>query len=478
MSDIRSLALSRAYELVEAGKPEEARTVLEPILINDRDNADAWWIYAHSVTDPAEARHALGNVLRVNPNYPGAADLMRTLEMQFPPEISEPEVAASTPAFSDMEPDFVAGESFWGDEEPSGGAEMGKRRRSLLPVAIVTGIIVLLVIILVLILPSLTGGTTPTQTPAQIAGDSTPTTGIILPPTVEVTEQVVTQELTPIQPAETEATLSLIATISGEPPTPEVEVVTVEASPEETELVATPSLARQTTRPTVVPTDDDVEVTSVAQSATEESTGEAATPVALAASPRATIDSGEGTEEPATDVPTATRTPRATAEPTDTETVETTAELPTKPAQTVSPTELTEEVALTPDVSATELAGTDEATVAPSDDFAAQIAESLQAFSVADQALEEVETSLGIAFVARVCTLEGPELRSTLREVMGVLVDEVDLLPEAYTAIGVRLINCDGNRTLRIIVVDRESASNYAAGVLTQTEFEAQWRAE
>jgi hypothetical protein len=477
MSDIRSLALSRAYELVEAGKPEEARTVLEPILINDRDNADAWWIYAHAVTDPVEAHHALGNVLRVNPNYPGATELMRTLEMQFPPDISEPEVAAATtPAFADVEPDFVGGESFWGGEEPSGGAEVGKRRRSLLPVAIVVGIIILLGIILVLILPSLTGGTTPTPTPAQIAGGITQTIPSILPPTEEVTQQVVTQELTPIQPEETEAALSLIATISGEPPTPVVEVVTVEVSPEETGLVATPSATRQTTRPTVAPTDEDVEVTSVAQPATDEATEEAATPVALLASPRATTDSAGDTEEANTDTPTASRTPRATAAPTDTAAVETTAELPTKPAQTVSPDASTEEIELTPDVSATEPVGTDEAT--PSDDYAAQIAEELQAFSVADQAMEEVETSLGIAFVARVCTLEGPELRSTLREVMGILVDEVDLLPEAFTAIGVRLINCDGNRTLRIIIVDRESAGSYAAGVLTQTEFEAQWRAE
>jgi predicted Zn-dependent protease len=84
MSDIRSLALSRAYELVEAGKPDEARTVLEPILVNDRDNADAWWIYAHAVSDPNEARHALGNVMRVNPNYPGAAELKAALDQPVP----------------------------------------------------------------------------------------------------------------------------------------------------------------------------------------------------------------------------------------------------------------------------------------------------------------------------------------------------------------------------------------------------------
>jgi hypothetical protein len=472
MSDIRSLALSRAYELVEAGKPEEARTVLEPILINDRDNADAWWIYAHAVTDPTEARHALGNVLRVNPNYPGAAELMGTLEAQFPPEIAEAEpAAASTPAFSDVEPDFVGGESFWGDEDSVKEAQPAKRRRSLLPVLIVVGIIALLVIILVLILPGLTGSTTPTPTPAPVALNVSPTTELILPPTAEVTDQVVTQELTPILPEETEATLSLIATISGEPPTPVVDVSTVEVTPELTEPTATASATRATIRPTATGTDEVVEVTAIVQSATEQATEAAATSVALAVSP-------ELTDEAPADTATSTRTPRATVAPTDTEVVETTAELPTKPAQTVSPVAPTDEIELTVEVVQTEPASTPVVTAEFSGDFAALIAAELQGFSVAEVALEEVETSLGQSIMARVCTLEGPELRSTLREVMGVLVDQVDVLPETFTAIGVRLINCDSDRTLRIIVVDRESASAYAAGVFTQTEFEAQWHAE
>jgi hypothetical protein len=92
---------------------------------------------------------------------------------------------------------------------------------------------------------------------------------------------------------------------------------------------------------------------------------------------------------------------------------------------------------------------TEEETAVPADDYAAQIAEDLQSFAVADETFEELETSLGTALVARVCTVEGPELRSTLREVMDVLVDDVDLIPESLSAIGVRLINCDADRTLR-----------------------------
>ena len=76
MSDEMQSALSRAYDIVEAGKFDEARAILEPILADNRDNADAWWIYAHAVTDPEEGRHALENVLRINPRYPDAAELL------------------------------------------------------------------------------------------------------------------------------------------------------------------------------------------------------------------------------------------------------------------------------------------------------------------------------------------------------------------------------------------------------------------
>ena len=75
-SDETQSALSRAYDLVEAGKYDEARAILEPILADNRDNADAWWIYAHAVTDPDEGRNALENVLRINPRYPDAAELL------------------------------------------------------------------------------------------------------------------------------------------------------------------------------------------------------------------------------------------------------------------------------------------------------------------------------------------------------------------------------------------------------------------
>ena len=112
MSDMRSLALTRAYELVEAGKSDEARTVLEPILLNDRDNVDAWWIYAHAVDDPVEARRALDHVIRLDRDYPGAAELMVTLNQQYPEDAPEPvPVIADEPGIADLEPEFADDDS-------------------------------------------------------------------------------------------------------------------------------------------------------------------------------------------------------------------------------------------------------------------------------------------------------------------------------------------------------------------------------
>jgi hypothetical protein len=77
-------ALSQAFELIEADKLEEARAILKPILDVDKDNPDAWWLYAHAVTDPEAARLALSNVRRLDPQYLNAGELLYTLEKQSP----------------------------------------------------------------------------------------------------------------------------------------------------------------------------------------------------------------------------------------------------------------------------------------------------------------------------------------------------------------------------------------------------------
>ncbi len=75
-------ALKQAFGLIEAGNLEDAKALLRPILEIEKDNADVWWLYSHAVTDSETARLALNNVLRIDPNYPDARDLLNQLEAQ------------------------------------------------------------------------------------------------------------------------------------------------------------------------------------------------------------------------------------------------------------------------------------------------------------------------------------------------------------------------------------------------------------
>ena len=84
MSEATSQTLLRAYELIEADEHEEARELLEPVLATDPDNADAWWLYAHAVTTPNEAQSALSNLMRIDPDYPGATELNAKVRSQLP----------------------------------------------------------------------------------------------------------------------------------------------------------------------------------------------------------------------------------------------------------------------------------------------------------------------------------------------------------------------------------------------------------
>ena len=117
-SDETKSALSRAFELVESGDYEEARAILDPILDADKNNADAWWIYAHAATDPDEGREALENVLRINPTYPGAAELIAIARERYEPSGETGNPGSSTSASRSAE---LAGSGIPGDGSTCGG---------------------------------------------------------------------------------------------------------------------------------------------------------------------------------------------------------------------------------------------------------------------------------------------------------------------------------------------------------------------
>lgn len=61
--------LKQAYAYIEQERLDEALMILRRVLSDDPDNADAWWLMANAVSEPADAAEALSNVLRLRPNH-------------------------------------------------------------------------------------------------------------------------------------------------------------------------------------------------------------------------------------------------------------------------------------------------------------------------------------------------------------------------------------------------------------------------
>jgi hypothetical protein len=175
-------SLSRAYELIETDRLDEARSILKPLLETNNDNADAWWLYAHAVTDSETARLALNNVLRINPNYPEANELLQALKSQIGDEDIFLESASDDePSFLPPVPPTLPGldgahKAGWdeADEEPS--IPFWRRPAFLL----LTGLILFLIIAaLVILRPPGQSETLVTPT-TDLALMSTPTSEVIL----------------------------------------------------------------------------------------------------------------------------------------------------------------------------------------------------------------------------------------------------------------------------------------------------------
>ncbi len=86
MSDTHE-KLREAYQLAQQDRIEEAQRILRPILEAEPNNVQAWWILAHAVETPTEAREALEKVLALDPNFSQAdkaREMLRQIEEQFP----------------------------------------------------------------------------------------------------------------------------------------------------------------------------------------------------------------------------------------------------------------------------------------------------------------------------------------------------------------------------------------------------------
>jgi hypothetical protein len=80
MSSSLNNLLSQAYGFIEADQLDDAVALLKPILADNPNNPDAWWLYAHAVENVDDARAALQTVLALDPNYPEAQRLLELLD--------------------------------------------------------------------------------------------------------------------------------------------------------------------------------------------------------------------------------------------------------------------------------------------------------------------------------------------------------------------------------------------------------------
>lgn len=225
-SDETQSALSRAFELVEAGQYDDARAILDPILAANPNNADAWWVYAHAVMTPEDGRMALENVFRIDPHYPGAVELLeqarelsptKTAATPVPPPGTIPEAGHPEPDF--LEPDMDDTQDTPSLRQAQTRAEqpVAPKRGSALPILLVA-VIAAVIVIGLLVLPGL-------NTPPA---SSTPTTdsSVVSAPT-DIPSSSVTEESTetfPVSSATEEAEPTARATI-----TPTIEGATAEA---------------------------------------------------------------------------------------------------------------------------------------------------------------------------------------------------------------------------------------------------------
>ncbi len=85
MDDPTREQLRRAYDHIKGGRKISAMQILRPLLAADPANADAWWLMANAVDDPAEQQGALEKVIALRPDHPQARERLAALtaEQEF-----------------------------------------------------------------------------------------------------------------------------------------------------------------------------------------------------------------------------------------------------------------------------------------------------------------------------------------------------------------------------------------------------------
>ncbi len=195
MGESTERVLAQAYELIESERLAEAEALLKPIVAAEPDNADAWWLYAHAVTNPGEARIALNNVLRIDPGYPGADELIDSLDAEYPAAVAAAETQSgmqrvtpppTLPAlpndddFVDFDDEFdiddeVVEQGRTAAPTPTVTTTTPRERPAWLMPAVVGLLALIIIVALVLLLPRLTGPDSESVTPTAVQQAAQPT---------------------------------------------------------------------------------------------------------------------------------------------------------------------------------------------------------------------------------------------------------------------------------------------------------------
>lgn len=192
MSDATNSELIRAYDLIEADELDKARNLLDSYLENDRDNPDAWWLYAHAVTEPMEAQNALRNILRLDPDYPGARELLVESEDMLTPKTNTaiPRLASRpvpiedgerVPDFLDqldIDDDFDSYDDDFDTADVAEASEAPRSRRMLFILAPILIAVIVLAVVVVLVNSFNQDRVVSTATPSSLAG----VTSAVTPP--------------------------------------------------------------------------------------------------------------------------------------------------------------------------------------------------------------------------------------------------------------------------------------------------------
>lgn len=419
MTDSLDTTLGRAYELIEANRIDEAKQLLAPLLTKHPENADVWWLYAHAVDNPREARQALERVQEIDPTYPEVNELLGAVEeipksdqpssgirrirpLQPPPP---PPVEGMIDTINGNQDDF---ENLDGFEDNFKVGNQQRPGRSLLLLILGGVAVVALLALLGYLLFFRPDGGTPNASntpPPQVAVDmtelSSPAFGV-----PEVVTEEITAEAQAIVPTETDTAVPIL--------TP-----TEEATEDASAVTSTEEM-------TIVETEDaDDVVTEAVFTQTEELAANVAT---------AEI------EAPEVGVTEESETPTETPEPsTDT---------PKPPTNTPNPTE-------TPD---------------PVD----QVTKLFGDFELYDDA--PISSEDGTLLVT-VCVRQGDDRSQVLSEGMNVFAENASsLISDDVELAGITLFDCEAEQALRSVAVPVDVLDAFQRGDIDERDFQLAWR--